>query len=63
MGAMVSRGGSYGDEDTVSRMRRQRDAALRLDALEYDAAELRAHTVRTVRQAVGYERANSAGLR
>ena len=63
MGAMVSRGGSYGDEDTVSRMRRQRDAALRLDALEYDAAELRAHTVRAVRQAVGYERANSAGLR
>jgi hypothetical protein len=66
MGAMMGAGGGSdrkSQEAMVARVRAQQESSARRAALQYDAAELRAHTVRAVRQAIGDAKADAAGVR
>ena len=47
----------------TDRVEVQRQTATRRQALEYDASELRARTVRAIRRSIGDDRADAAGVR
>ena len=56
--------GAAGDPSAAMvAFRKQRDAAARRGALDYDAEELRARAVRAVREAIGDAKAEAAGVR
>ncbi len=65
MGALMGGGRTdrAGQAELMARVRAQQESSARRAALQYDAAELRARTVRAVRQAIGDVKADAAGVK